>query len=140
MTPCKLPARKCNTFHLVQGRGRVRSRPFPFYFMEETAIVTAIQELIKSGALKNLDQPGAQTLLIYALLVLLAIFAFRVIVINGWLKKGVDRFFALEEQKIKHLADLNEKVVTVQRLIDEEHGRLSDVMRLLHAQRESDVR
>ena len=107
--------------------------------MEETAIVTAIQELIKSGALKNLDdQPGAQTLVIYALLVLLAIFAFRVIVINGWMKKGIERFFALEEAKVKHLSDLNDKVVVVQKQIEDEHERLIDVLHLLNARRETD--
>lgn len=107
--------------------------------MEETAIITAaIQELIKSGALKNIDQPGVQTLLIYAMLVLLAVFSFRVIVINGWFKKGTERFFSLEEQKIKHLSDLNEKVFTVQKQIEEEHEKLSDVLAMLHAGRASD--
>lgn len=112
---------------------------FPaFPSMNETAIITAIQKLIESGAFKNLDQPGAQTLVIYALLVLLAIFAFRVIVINGWMKKGIERFFALEEAKVKHLSDLNEKVVVVQKQIEDEHDKLSDVLNMLHARRDSD--
>ena len=112
---------------------------FPaFLSMNETAIIAAIQKLIESGAFKNLDQPGAQALVIYALLVLLAIFGFRVIVINGWMKKGVERFFALEEAKVKHLADLNEKVVKVQNQIEDEHDKLSDVLNMLHARRERD--
>ena len=106
--------------------------------MEEQVIITAIQKLIESGALKNLDQPGAQTFLIYALLILLAVLSFRVVVINGWFKKGVERFFALEEAKVKHLADLNEKVVKVQSQIEEEHDKLSDVLNMLHARRDSD--
>lgn len=107
--------------------------------MEQQAIITVVQELIKSGALKGLDQPGAQTLIIYALLILVAIFAFRVIVINGWMKRGIERFFALEEQKVKHLADLNEKVVVVQKQIEDEHDKLSDVLHMLHARREGDL-
>ena len=119
----------------------VRARLWPFFliYMEQQAIIAAIQELIKSGALKNLDQPGVQTLMIYALLILVAIFSFRVIVINGWMKCGLERFFSLEEAKVKHLADLNEKVVVVQKLIDEEHDKLSDVLHLLHARREGDL-
>ena len=108
--------------------------------MEQTAITAIIQELIKSGALKGIDQPGAQSFLIYALLIVLAVLSFRVIVINGWFKKGVERFFSLEEMKVKHLADLNEKVVKVQQLIDEEHEKLSDVLNMLHARREGDRR
>ena len=77
--------------------------------MNETAITAIIEQLIKSGALKGIDQPGAQSFLIYALLILLAVLSFRVIVINGWFKKGVERFFSLEGMKVKHLADLNEK-------------------------------
>ena len=112
---------------------------FPaFLSMNETAIIAAIQKLIESGAFKNLDQPGAQALVIYALLVLLAIFAFRVIVINGWMKKGIERFFALEEQKTKYLAELNEKVMNVQQLINKEHERLLDVINMLNARRERD--
>ena len=101
-------------------------------------IITAIQKLIESGALKNLDQPGAQTFLIYALLILLAVLSFRVVVINGWFKKGTERFFALEEAKVKHLTDLNEKVVKVQNQIEDEHDKLSDVLNMLHARRDSD--
>ena len=101
-------------------------------------IITAIQKLIESGALKNLDQPGAQTFLIYALLILLAVLSFRVVVINGWFKKGTERFFALEEAKVKHLTDLNEKVVKVQNQIDDEHDKLSDVLKMLLARRDSD--
>ena len=108
--------------------------------MNETAITAIIQELIKSGALKGIDQPGAQSFLIYGLLIMLAVLSFRVIVINGWFKKGVERFFALEEAKVKHLADLNEKVFKVQQQIDEEHEKLSDVLNLLHSRREGDRR
>lgn len=106
--------------------------------MEEQAIIIAIQKLIESGALGKMDQPGAQAFLIYALLIVLAMLSFRVFVINGWFKKGIERFFALEEQKVKHLFDLNDKVVNVQQLINKEHDRLSDVMNMLSARRESD--
>lgn len=106
--------------------------------MEQTAITAIIQELIKSGALKGIDQPGAQSFLIYALLILLAVLSFRVVVINGWFKKGTERFFALEEAKVKHLADLNEKVIKVQNQIEEEHEKLTDVLHMLHARREED--
>lgn len=106
--------------------------------MEEQAIITAIQKLMESGAFEKLDQPGAQAFMIYALLIVLAMLSFRVFVINGWLKKGIERFFTLEETKVKHLADLNEKVVLVQKQIDDEHARLTDVLHLLQARRESD--
>ena len=106
--------------------------------MNETAITAIIQELIKSGALKGIDQPGAKSFLIYALLILLAVLSFRVVVINGWFKKGTERFFSLEEAKVKHLADLNEKVVKVQNQIEDEHDKLSDVLNMLHARRDSD--
>lgn len=108
--------------------------------MEQQAIITAIQKLIESGALKDLEQPGTKTLMIYALLILLAIFSFRIIVINGWMKKGIERFFALEEAKVKHLADLNEKVIIVQKQIKEEHAKLADVLHMLHARREGDAK
>ena len=112
---------------------------FPaFASMNETAIITAIQKLIESGALKNLDQPGVQSFLIYALLILLAVLSFRVVVINGWFKKGVERFFSLEEAKVKHLADLNEKIIGIQKQIEDEHDKLSDVLNMLHAQRKTD--
>lgn len=103
--------------------------------MEQQALIAALQKLIESGAL---DKPGAQTFVIYALLVVLAVLSFRVIVINGWMKKGIERFFALEEAKVKHLADLNEKVIRVQQQINEEHDKLSDVLNMLHARRERD--
>ena len=106
--------------------------------MEEQAIILAFQKLVESGAFEKMDQPGAQAFLIYALLILLAVLSFRVIVINGWFKKGVERFFALEEAKVKHLADLNEKVVKVQNQIDDEHDKLSDVLKMLLARRDSD--
>ena len=106
----------------------------------EEQVITTLQKLIESGALDNLDQPGAQTFVIYALLIILAILCFRIFIINGWIKKGIERFFTLEEQKVKHLADLNEKVVLVQKLITDEHGRLSDVMRMLQTKRETDLR
>ena len=104
----------------------------------EEQVITTLQKLIESGALDNLDQPGAQTFVIYALLIILAILCFRIFIINGWIKKGIERFFTLEEQKVKHLADLNDKVVNVQQLINKEHDRLSDVMNMLSARRESD--
>ena len=106
--------------------------------MDETAIVTAIKQLIDSGALENLDQPGAQSFLIYALLILLSVLSFRVFIVNGWLKKGVERFFALEEAKVKHLSDLNDKVITVQKQIENEHEKLTDVLHMLHGRREED--
>ena len=106
--------------------------------MEEQAIILAIQKLMESGAFEKLDLPGAQAFIIYALLIVLAMLSFRVFVSNGWFKKGIERFFALEEQKVKHLSDLNDKVVNVQQLINKEHERLSDVMNMLSARRESD--
>lgn len=106
--------------------------------MEEQAIILAIQKLIESGAFEKVDQPGAQAFLVYALLIVLAMLSFRMFVINGWIKKDIERFFALEETKVKHLADLNEKVVNVQQIINKEHERLSDVMDLLNARRKSD--
>ena len=106
--------------------------------MEEQAIILTIQKLIESGAFEKMAQPGAQAFLIYALLIVLAMLSFRVFVINGWVKKGIERFFLLEEQKVKHLSDLNDKVVLVQQLINKEHERLSDVMHLLGTQRAND--
>lgn len=107
-------------------------------YMEEQAIILAIQKLMESGAFEKMDQPGVQAFIIYALLIVLAMLSFRVFVINGWMKRGVDRFFALEEQKVKHLADLNDKVVVVQKKIEDEHDKLTDLLHLLNARRESD--
>ena len=105
--------------------------------MEEQVILT-IQKLIESGALKNLDQPGAQSFVIYALLIVLAMLSFRVFVVNGWLKKGLERFFSLEEKKLVALTDLNIKVIDLQHLVLKEHEKLHDVLQMMHARRESD--
>ena len=67
--------------------------------MEEQAIILAIQKLIESGAFEKMDQPGAQAFLIYALLIVLAMLSFRVFVINGWFKKGIERFFCSKSRK-----------------------------------------
>lgn len=45
--------------------------------MEEQAIILAIQKLMESGAFEKLDQPGAQSFLIYALLIVLAMLSLR---------------------------------------------------------------
>lgn len=55
--------------------------------MEEQAIILAIQKLMESGAFEKLDQPGAQSFIIYALLIVLAMFSFRLFVINGSVKR-----------------------------------------------------
>lgn len=92
--------------------------------MEEQAIIMAIQKLMESGAFEKLDQPGAQAFIIYALLILLAMFSFRVFVINGWLKRGIEKFFVLEEKKLTALTDLNMKVIDLQQLVLKEHDKL----------------
>lgn len=103
--------------------------------MDEQVLITALQQLLESGAL---DKPGGQTLLIYGLLSALIIALIRIFLINGWLKKGINRFFDLEEQKLKALNTLNEKVVTLQTQIVELHDKLYDLLQLVHAQRQSD--
>lgn len=103
--------------------------------MEEQTIITALQQLIESGALEKLDRPGAQTFVIYGLLIVLAILCFRIFVINGWLKKDIERFFTLEELKVKHLESLNTRVIELQKQVDDEHKRLTDVMNVLHTNR-----
>ena len=106
--------------------------------MEEQAIILAIQKLMESGAFEKLDQPGAQAFIIYALLIVLAMLSFRVFVINGWFKKGIERFFSLEEKKLVALTDLNTKVIDLQQLVLQEHEKLHDILSLMHARRESD--
>lgn len=105
--------------------------------MEQQTIITALQQLIESGALEKLDQPGAQAFVIYALLIIVAVLSFRIFVINGWLKKGIERFFVLEELKVKHLESLNTRVVELQKQVDDEHRRLTDVMNVLQTNRRS---
>lgn len=106
--------------------------------MEEQAIILAIQKLMESGAFEKLDQPGAQAFLIYALLIVLAMLSFRVFVINGWLKRGIEKFFTLEEKKLTALTDLSMKVIDLQQLVLKEHDKLHDILNLVHARRESD--
>jgi hypothetical protein len=106
--------------------------------MDEQAILIALQKLIESGALDNMQEPGKQTLIIYGLLAALIITLIRIFLINGWLRKGFERFFALEEAKVKHLFDLNEKVVNLQQEIVDLHQKLYDMLNLLHAKRQSD--
>lgn len=102
--------------------------------MEGQEILTAVHKLIESGAFENIDKPGAQTAIIYSLLILLAGMVLKYIVLNGTIK----RFFDLEETKVKYLASLNEKVVDLQKIVTEEHQKLTDVLRLLNAKRHSD--
>ena len=103
--------------------------------MEEQAIILAIQKLMESGALEKMDQPGAQTFIIYALLIVLAMFSFRLFVING----SVKRFFELEEKKVQLLHDLNTKVLDVQTSVNKEHEKLGDVLRLLGNRRHPEL-
>lgn len=106
--------------------------------MDEHAIIAIVKQLIDAGAFDNLQEPGKQTLIIYGLLSALVIAMIRIFLINGWLKKGLTRFFDLEEGKLKALTDLNEKVVKLQELVMKEHERLSDVFSLLHPKRRED--
>ena len=101
-------------------------------------IITTIQKLMESGAFEKLDQPGTQTFIIYALLIVLASLSVRVFVINGWLKKGIEKFFVIEEKKLTALTELNTKVIDLQQLVLKEHDKLHDILNLVHAQRESD--
>ena len=103
--------------------------------MEEQAIILAIQKLMESGALEKMDQPGAQTFIIYALLIVLAMFSFRLFVINGLVK----RFFELEERKVQLLHDLNTKVLDVQASVNKEHEKLGDVLRMLGNRRQPEM-
>ena len=103
--------------------------------MEEQAIILAIQKLMESGALEKMDQPGAQTFIIYALLIVLAMFSFRLLVING----SVKRFFELEERKVQLLHDLNTKVLDVQASVNKEHEKLGDVLRMLGNRRQPEM-
>ena len=103
--------------------------------MEEQAIILAIQKLMESGAFEKLNQPGAQSFLIYALLIVLAMFSFRLFVING----SVKRFFELEEKKVQLLHDLNTKVLDVQTSVNKEHEKLGDVLRLLGNRRHPEL-
>ena len=103
--------------------------------MEEQAIILAIQKLMESGAFEKLDQPAAQTFLIYALLIVLAVLSFRLFVING----AVKRFFELEEKKVQLLHDLNTKVLDVQASVNKEHEKLGDVLRLLGNRRQPEL-
>ena len=102
--------------------------------MDEQLILKVLQQFIDSGALEKMNQPGAQSAIIYALLILLAGMVLKYMVFNGIVK----RFFDLEEAKVKHLSDLNDKVVVVQKQIEDEHERLIDVLHLLNARRETD--
>ena len=104
--------------------------------MDEQIILNVIQKLIDSGALDKLNQPGAQSAIIYALLILLAGMVLKYIVFNGTVK----RFSDLEELKVKELQTLNKKVVEIQEDVKGEHQSLKDVLNLLHARRESDMR
>lgn len=103
--------------------------------MEEQALILAIQKLMESGALEKMDQPGAQTFIIYALLIVLAVLSFRLFVING----SVKRFFELEERKVQLLHDLNTKVIDVQASVNKEHEKLGDVLRMLGNRRQPEM-
>jgi len=104
--------------------------------MDEQLLLNAIQKLIDSGALEKLNQPGAQSAIIYALLILLAGMVLKYIVFNGTVK----RFFDLEELKVKELQALNKKVIEIQEEIKEDHRSLKDIFGLLNARRDSDSR
>lgn len=106
--------------------------------MNEQVILKTIQQLLESGAFDNLQEPGKQTLVIYGLLIALAIALARIFLINGWAKKGIDRFFTLEEKKLQELQYLNTKVLSLQNDVKVEHEKLSDVLHLLQANRASD--
>jgi hypothetical protein len=103
--------------------------------MEEQAFITALQKLLESGALEKFDKPGGQTLLIYSLLITLAILLFRIFIMNGCIKK----FFDLEDRKVQLLIDLNAKMLDMQTSIDKEQEKMSDMLHLLHARRQSDT-
>lgn len=102
--------------------------------MDAQAIVIAIQELIKSGALAKMDQPGAQTFVIYALLIILAMLSLRLFVING----AVRRFFDLEEHKVYILSQIQGDVVDFKTEARHDHQKLNDVLRMLESKRQSD--
>lgn len=106
--------------------------------MDEQTILIALQKLLESGALDNMQEPGKQTLIIYGLLAALIVALIRIFLINGWLKKGLERFFAMEEAKVQHLSNLNEKVVNLQQQIVDLHKKLYDMLHLLSARRQSD--
>lgn len=101
--------------------------------MEEQVIV-AIQKLIESGALEKVDQPGAQSLLIYSLLIILAMLSFRLFVING----AVRRFFELEERKVAMLGQIQGDVVDLKTGAQQGHQKINDVLRMLESKRQSD--
>jgi len=105
----------------------------------EEQILMALKRLIESGALDNIQEPGKQTLVIYGLLIALTITLARIFLINGWLKKGLERFFSLEERKLQALTDLNTQVKDLQKDVQQEHEKLSDVMRMLQAKRHTDA-
>jgi uncharacterized coiled-coil protein SlyX len=98
-------------------------------------LLTALQKLLETGVL---DKPGSQTFLVYALLSALIIALIRIFLINGWLKKGINRFFDLEEMKLESLKTLNEKVVNLQTQVAQLHEKLYDLLQMFHAQRQSD--
>ncbi|MDY0094823.1 MAG: hypothetical protein RBT80_19180 [Candidatus Vecturithrix sp.] len=104
--------------------------------MDEQLILTTLQKLIESGAFEKMNQPGAQSALIYALLILLAGMILKYVVLNGMVK----RFFDLEELKVKELQTLNRKVVEIQENVKDDHKALKDVLGLLNAKREQDLR
>lgn len=104
--------------------------------MDEQLLLNTIQKLIDSGALEKMNQPGAQSAIIYALLILLAGMVLKYIVFNGMVKK----FFDLEELKVKELQTLNKKVLEIQEKVKKDHKSLKDIFGLLNARREHDVR
>ena len=107
--------------------------------MDEQLLLNTLQKLIESGALDHLQEPGRQTLLIYGLLSALIIALIRIFLINGWLKRGIDRFFTLQESKLLALKDLNVKVVDLQQQVVGLHQKLYDALQLLHARRKNDT-
>ncbi len=110
-----------------------------FVRMEEQLLLNALEKIIESGALENIQEPGKQTLMIYGLLIALTIALARIFLINGWAKRGIERFFALEEKKLVALTDLNGKVLELHNQISVLHQKLYDMLQLFHANRKNDV-
>lgn len=133
MTPCRLQVLTPNRFDFWGGLSP-DARGQPFLLMDAQAIVIAIQELIKSGALAKMDQPGAQTFVIYALLIILAMLSLRLFVING----AVRRFFDLEEHKVYILSQIQGDVVDLKTEARHDHQKLNDVLQMLESKRQSD--
>ena len=96
--------------------------------MDEQLILKVLQQFIDSGALEKMNHPGAQSAIIYSLLILLAGMVLKYIVFNGMVK----RFFDLEELKVKELQTLNKNVLEIQEEVRDDHKSLKDIFGLLN--------